>query len=87
MQESASLGTLSNSFVSLGFFGSFLHNGVVTSEFGEARVRNLLSHDDAVDQSLLFIDCSFLFAEFPLHGFELLGEEIVLLSDLFSGDG
>jgi len=84
MQECASLCSLCDSFVSLCFFRCFLHNSVMISKFREAWIGHFLCYDNAINESFLFFNLSFLLAEFILHCFQFLGQEVILLSNLFS---
>ncbi len=87
MKEGASVSSLGNSLVSSGFFGRSLHHLVVITDVSKALVWNLLSHDQTVDESLLFSNLSLLFDVEVLVIFNLLGQELVLLSDLLSSHG
>lgn len=88
VQEIASVGTQSNSFVPLSLFLSLLHDclrrsvGIVDKTW----ILYLLSHTEVVNQSLLLLILLLHHLEVILHLLQLFCEKIVLLSDLLSGD-
>ena len=85
MQKGTPVGSLSNSFVSLSLFRSFVHQSVLTAFLGaEVLVGDLLCHAKTINEPLLFFNLTLLFLELKLHGLELLGEELVLLTNLLS---
>ena len=87
MKESASVSSMCNSLVSSGFFRGSLHHLIMIIDVGKALVWNLFSHDQTVDESLLFGNLSLLFNVEVLVVLDLLSEELVLLSDLLSSHG
>ena len=88
IKESASAGTLSNSFVFLCFFRSLSHHGIVVVNSGRKTwIDHLLGATQAINKSLLLLNFTLLQLKFILHLLQLLGQELVLFSKFLPGHG
>ena len=88
VKEQNSLRNTAAQWYWLRFFRSCSHHGIVVLNSGwKTWIDNFLGATQAIDKSLLLLNLILLQLKFIFHLFELLRQELVLLSKLLPGYG